>query len=82
MPEEHPKQRGPAVRDPGDEHAPSALDAVLARVGEAIRARHLSPRTEDAYLRWVRRFVRYFDGRDPASMGCAGSPLLEPGRGE
>ena len=46
-----------------------ALDEVLARVREAIQARQYSPRTEETYLTWVRRFVRFFDGREPATMG-------------
>lgn len=33
-------------------------DPLLMRVREAIRARHYSPRTEEAYLGWTRRFMR------------------------
>jgi len=36
---------------------------------EAIRARHYSPRTEQAYLAWVRRFIYFHDKRHPAEMG-------------
>lgn len=35
----------------------------------AIRARHYSLRTEEAYLGWVRRFVVFHGKRHPASMG-------------
>ena len=43
----------------------SLLDAVRA----AIRARHYSPRTEAAYVGWVRRFVRAMGGRHPRALG-------------
>lgn len=43
------------------------------RLQDAIRARaklrHLSPRTEQAYLGWVRRFVRHVGGRHPRELG-------------
>ena len=34
----------------------------------AIRTRHYSRRTEEAYLGWVRRFVRFHDLRHPADL--------------
>jgi integron integrase len=40
------------------------------RVRLAIRARHYSPRTEKAYLGWIRRYV-LFHKRDPEAMGAA-----------
>lgn len=49
----------------------SADPDIIEQVRQAIRARHHSPRTEKAYLMWVRRFVRFFDGRDPTQMGAA-----------
>ncbi len=36
---------------------------------EALRSRHYSPRTEDAYCMWVRRFVHFHKLRHPADMG-------------
>lgn len=36
---------------------------------EALRVRHYSPRTEQAYISWVRRFVRFNGNRHPAEMG-------------
>ena len=43
------------------------------RLQDAIRARaklrHLSPRTEQAYLGWVRRYVRHCGGRHPRDLG-------------
>lgn len=38
-----------------------------ALIGE-LRARHYSLRTERAYVHWVRRFVRFHDGRHPREL--------------
>ncbi len=35
-----------------------------------LRLRHFSPRTEAAYVAWVRRFVRYHGLRHPAERGA------------
>ena len=35
----------------------------------ALRARHYSRRTEQAYCLWVRRFIRFHDLRHPSQMG-------------
>ena len=42
---------------------------LLTRLRRAIRLHHYSPRTEEAYVHWVRRFVRFHGTRDPATMG-------------
>lgn len=36
-----------------------------------LRLRHFSPRTEEAYTAWVRRYVRFHHVRHPAEMGEA-----------
>lgn len=41
---------------------------LLDRVREAIRARHYSPRTEDAYIAWIKRFIFFHNKRHPAEM--------------
>ncbi|MFB4203986.1 IS91 family transposase [wastewater metagenome] len=43
----------------------------LDRVRAAIRVRHYSIRTEEAYLGWIRRFILYHDKRHPQDMGAA-----------
>ncbi len=43
---------------------------VLAAARRLLRARHYAPRTEKAYLAWIRRFMRHFPGKDPLSMGA------------
>jgi integron integrase len=42
---------------------------LLDRVRDAIRARHYSIRTEEAYVGWVRRFILFHHKRHPAEMG-------------
>jgi len=45
--------------------------ALLDRVRHAIRTRHYSHRTEEAYIGWIRRFVLFHGQRDPEQMGAA-----------
>jgi integron integrase len=35
-----------------------------------MRLRHFSPRTEEAYLGWIRRYIRFHGLRHPAAMGA------------
>ena len=42
---------------------------LLDRVRAAVRARHFSRRTEQAYVGWIRRFILFHDKRHPAEMG-------------
>src|SRR5437870_12879032 len=44
--------------------------SLLGRLRAAVRARHYSPRTEQAYVAWVRRYVQFHDRRHPATMGA------------
>ena len=48
-------------------HKPRLLQQLRAN----LRLRHCSPRTEQAYVGWVRRFVRFHGLRHPALMGEA-----------
>jgi len=45
---------------------PRLLDCVRL----AIRAHHYSPRTEEAYIAWIKRFIFFHDKRHPAEMGA------------
>jgi hypothetical protein len=38
-------------------------------VREVIRARHYSPRTEKAYVHWIKRYIFFHGKRHPAEMG-------------
>jgi integron integrase len=42
---------------------------LLARVRRALRVRHYSRRTEEAYVGWVRRYVQFCGLRHPAGLG-------------
>ncbi len=44
---------------------------LVERVREAIRARHYSRRTEQAYWYWIRQFIFFHGKRHPALMGAA-----------
>jgi hypothetical protein len=41
---------------------------LLEQVRRAVRARQFSPRTEQAYVGWVRRFVLFHGLRHPAEL--------------
>ncbi len=58
---------GPEAAYPPAEVKPKLLD----RVRQAIRVRHYSWRTEEAYVAWVRRFIFFHHVRHPAEMGAA-----------
>ena len=51
---------------------PPRAQRLLARVRDALRVRHRSPRTEAAYVAWVRRYVRFHAGAHPAAVGAPG----------
>ena len=44
---------------------------LLDRVRMAVRVRHYSPSTEQAYVHWVRRFVLFAGKRHPRELGAA-----------
>lgn len=46
-----------------------AQPRLLDVMRDAMRSRHYSPRTVDAYCHWVRRFVRFNRMRHPGDMG-------------
>ena len=51
--------------------ASSRAPRLLEKVRECIRARHYSLRTEDAYVDWIRRYVRYHGRRHPRELGAS-----------
>jgi integron integrase len=44
---------------------------LLDRVRDRIRFRHYSIRTEQAYVDWIKRFIRFHGKQHPATMGAA-----------
>lgn len=45
------------------------MPKLLDQVRVAIRTRHYSLRTEEAYIRWIRQYILFFDKRHPATLG-------------
>ncbi len=43
---------------------------LFDQVREALRLRHYSLRTEQAYLHWIRRFILFHDKRHPRELGA------------
>ncbi len=46
---------------------PRLLDQVRSR----MRLKHLSLRTEEAYVAWIKRFILFHNKRHPEEMGAA-----------
>ena len=42
---------------------------LLDQVRETIRLKHYSPKTEDAYVGWIRRYIFFHGKRHPSEMG-------------
>ena len=57
--------KGRRGSSPPERQKPKLLDQVRA----AIRTRHYSLRTEDAYVHWIKRFVLFHGKRHPRDMG-------------
>jgi integron integrase len=49
---------------------PAPPARLVDAVRSAMRLRHLSPRTEQAYLHWMRRYFAFHRGRHPAELGA------------
>jgi len=58
---EFPQQSGSEIGRP----------RLLQRVHEAIRVRHYSRRTEEAYVHWIKRLIYFHGKRHPETMGEA-----------
>ena len=44
---------------------------LLDRVRQAIRMRHYSRRTEEAYTHWIRRYIVFHGKKHPSAMGTS-----------
>lgn len=42
---------------------------LIEAVRATVRRLHYSPRTEEAYVHWIRQFIRFHRGRHPRQMG-------------
>lgn len=65
---EHVPARGGASA--GDHRVPPK-PKLLDQVRDAIRTRHMSYRTEEAYVHWIKRFIFFHGKRHPVEMGAA-----------
>ena len=54
-------ERSPLMTAPTTVSRPKLLDQVR----EAIRTRHYSPRTEETYAHWIKRFIFFHNKRHP-----------------
>ena len=50
--------------------APANPPRLLDVVREKVRALHYSRRTEEAYVHWIRDYVRFHGKRHPREMGA------------
>jgi integron integrase len=49
----------------------TARPRLLDQVRDAIRRRHYSPRTEETYVHWIKRFIFFHGKRHPREMAAA-----------
>ncbi|MCK9189422.1 phage integrase N-terminal SAM-like domain-containing protein [Acidithiobacillus sp.] len=63
----------------GTTNTPIRQPRLLELVREALRLRHYSLRTEQAYAYWVKRFVLFHSKRHPREMGAAEVAWICPG---
>jgi integrase len=50
---------------------PVRAPKLLEQVRQAVRLRHYSPRTEESYVAWIRRYVRFHALCHPRELGAA-----------
>ena len=65
-----PPARVDAVHAPLVAPCPAAgpRQKLLDRVRHAIRTRHNSPRTEEAYVHWIRRYIVFHGKKHPSTL--------------
>lgn len=56
---------------PRDGFIPNPKLKLLDQVGEVMRFKHYSLRTEQAYRQWIRRFILFHGKRHPRAMGAS-----------
>ncbi len=66
-----PGEDDPAERDAETEPAEARPPRLLDRVRNAIRVRHMSIRTEEAYVGWIRRYIVFHGKKHPSMMGVS-----------
>jgi site-specific recombinase XerD len=66
-----PFTRGGPLRAGAPTLVGQARPKLLDQVRDAIRTRHMSYRTEEAYVHWIKRYILFHGKRHPAEMGAA-----------
>jgi len=70
--ESHPQRVSPSPEAPShDARGVTRPPRLLDRVRAAIRLRHYSIRTEQAYVAWIKRYIRFHGLRHPDDLGSA-----------
>ena len=52
-------------------HHNTARPRLLDQVRDRIRFKHYSLRTEQVYVDWIKRFIRFHGNRHPSDLSCA-----------
>ena len=63
-------QFGARKRQSSNPFPPLQSTKILEQVRERVRNLHYSMRTEEAYLYWIRHFIRWAGVRHPRDMGA------------
>jgi integron integrase len=49
----------------------TTMSSLIRQAQVSIRLRHFSPRTEESYLGWIKRYLRFHEGRDITLLDAA-----------
>jgi hypothetical protein len=67
----------PEMQNPiGGQSMSKRSKKLLDQVRDTIRLKHYSIRTEEAYVRWIKRYIFYHDKRHPKDMGIPETKAL------
>jgi site-specific recombinase XerD len=61
----------PAERQSREKFLPSPKLKLRAQLGEVMRFKHFSHRTEAAYWHWIKGFILFHQKRHPRELGAA-----------
>lgn len=64
------KRSGPPQAKAGPSPASTGAPRLMERLRRELRTRHYTPRTEDTYAFWVRRYLHFHGMRHPTEMGA------------
>jgi hypothetical protein len=75
----------PTISTDSEPSATARAPKLLGQVRQAVRLRHVSRRTEESHVAWIRRYIRFHALRHPRELGAADvtrflASLAEAGR--